>query len=325
MTWEVWHDGTRWAELEMGMPGEHNALNATAAAALALHRGVPMKAIATALREFKSVKRRLEVRAEVGGVTIIEDFAHHPTAIRETLKTLRAVYPQARLWAILEPRSNTLRRKVLAGELVASLQNADRALHRGQEGDGLPGFLRLFSRKGIERQVFHQILQPPGAVLCLIQQSHRAGVQVRAAAASYEFGIVRDGTERLLQIVDSKIYKLLQVLIGTNENLVGQPEFRIDLLQCVVLHCETIRQGRFGGRLEIESDSGFWHFQIAPWIILEGRWQASPFCRPEPHTAKTGQSTETLSRDEQRPEVFQYNNPDAVPGTSIPLFPAGSR
>jgi UDP-N-acetylmuramate: L-alanyl-gamma-D-glutamyl-meso-diaminopimelate ligase len=131
MTWEVWREGARWAEFEMTLAGEHNALNATAAAALAFHRGVPVEAIATALREFKSVKRRLEVRAEIDGITIIEDFAHHPTAIRETLKTLRAVYPQARLWAVLEPRSNTLRRKVLAGELVASLRHADRAVLAG--------------------------------------------------------------------------------------------------------------------------------------------------------------------------------------------------
>jgi UDP-N-acetylmuramate: L-alanyl-gamma-D-glutamyl-meso-diaminopimelate ligase len=131
MKWEVWREGARWAELEMGLAGEHNALNATAAAALAFHRGISVDAIATAMREFKSVKRRLEVRAEIGGVTIIEDFAHHPTAIRETLKTLRAVYPQARLWAVLEPRSNTLRRKVLAGELVASLRNADRVVLAG--------------------------------------------------------------------------------------------------------------------------------------------------------------------------------------------------
>ena len=80
---------------------------------------------------FKSVKRRLEVRAEVGGVTVIEDFAHHPTAIRETLRALRAVYPSARLWAVLEPRSNTLRRKVLEADLVASLRMADHVVLAG--------------------------------------------------------------------------------------------------------------------------------------------------------------------------------------------------
>jgi UDP-N-acetylmuramate: L-alanyl-gamma-D-glutamyl-meso-diaminopimelate ligase len=129
--WEVWRGGALWAELHMSLAGEHNALNATAAAALAFGQGVSKAAIQAALAAFKSVKRRLEVRAEIGGVTVIEDFAHHPTAIRETLRALRSVYPSRRLWAILEPRSNTLRRKVLAGDLVASLRLADRVAIAG--------------------------------------------------------------------------------------------------------------------------------------------------------------------------------------------------
>ena len=129
--WDVWRDGARWAELEMRMAGEHNALNATAAAALAAGQGICKEAIREALASFKSVKRRLEVRAQIGGVTIIEDFAHHPTAIRETLRTLHSVYPHSRLWAVLEPRSNTLRRKVLEGEIVESLRLADRVILAG--------------------------------------------------------------------------------------------------------------------------------------------------------------------------------------------------
>ncbi len=129
--WEVWHDGVLWAELEMAMAGEHNALNATAAAALASGQGVEKHAISEALKTFKSVKRRLEVRAEIAGITVIEDFAHHPTAIRETLRALRAVYPKSRLWAVLEPRSNTLRRKVLEADLVASLRLADHVVLAG--------------------------------------------------------------------------------------------------------------------------------------------------------------------------------------------------
>ena len=129
--WEVWHGGALWAELEMQMAGEHNALNATAAAALAFGQGVGKEAIQAALASFKSVKRRLEVRAEIAGITVIEDFAHHPTAIRETLRALRSVYPQSRLWAVLEPRSNTLRRKVLEADLVESLRLADRVVLAG--------------------------------------------------------------------------------------------------------------------------------------------------------------------------------------------------
>jgi UDP-N-acetylmuramate: L-alanyl-gamma-D-glutamyl-meso-diaminopimelate ligase len=129
--WEVHRDGAFWAEFTMHLAGEHNVLNATAAAALAAGQGIQKESIAAALATFKSVKRRLEVRDQIDGITLIEDFAHHPTAIRETLRALRSVYPQARLWAVLEPRSNTLRRKVLADELVASLRLADRVVLAG--------------------------------------------------------------------------------------------------------------------------------------------------------------------------------------------------
>lgn len=129
--WEIRHGGSVWGDAAMRLAGEHNALNATAAAALAAGQGVAKESILGALASFKSVKRRLEVRAEIGGITIIDDFAHHPTAIRETLRALRAIYPQGRLWAVLEPRSNTLRRKVLEQELVGSLRLADHVILAG--------------------------------------------------------------------------------------------------------------------------------------------------------------------------------------------------
>ena len=123
--WTVHRRGEFFAELTLPMAGEHNALNATAAAALAAGQGVTVSAIVEALATFRSVKRRLEVRAEVAGVTIIDDFAHHPTAIRETLRALRGAYAGRRIWAVLEPRSNTLRRNVFAEALVESLALAD--------------------------------------------------------------------------------------------------------------------------------------------------------------------------------------------------------
>ncbi len=123
--WALLRRDERFAELSLPMAGEHNAMNATAAAALAAGQGVPVEAIRAALATFKSVKRRLEVRAEVAGVTIVDDFAHHPTAIRETLRALRECYPGQRLWAVLEPRSNTLRRNVFEAELIDSLALAD--------------------------------------------------------------------------------------------------------------------------------------------------------------------------------------------------------
>jgi UDP-N-acetylmuramate: L-alanyl-gamma-D-glutamyl-meso-diaminopimelate ligase len=124
-SWSVFHNGALWAELEFPLAGEYNVWNATAAAALAANYGIPAEVIADALKTFKSVKRRLEVKAEVNGITIIDDFAHHPTAIAVTLQALRARYPGRRLWAILEPRSNTLRRNVFQPQLVKSLSLAD--------------------------------------------------------------------------------------------------------------------------------------------------------------------------------------------------------
>ncbi len=92
---------------------------------MAFSLGASVESISEALRGFKSVKRRLEVIAEVDGITIVDDFAHHPTAIAATLKAVRTRYPGRRLWAIFEPRSNTLRRKVFEKELVGSLSAAD--------------------------------------------------------------------------------------------------------------------------------------------------------------------------------------------------------
>jgi UDP-N-acetylmuramate: L-alanyl-gamma-D-glutamyl-meso-diaminopimelate ligase len=127
-TWTVIHHGERWMDFESSLAGEYNVLNATAAAAMASGYGIARETIYAAFKTFKSVKRRLEVKAEVNGVTIIDDFAHHPTAIRGTLTALRERYPGARLWAVFEPRSNTLRRKVFEHELVDSLAIADQVV-----------------------------------------------------------------------------------------------------------------------------------------------------------------------------------------------------
>ena len=126
--WTVLRDGKLFADFEFALAGEYNVLNATAAAALAHAYGIPAETIAAALRGFLSVKRRLEVRAEVDGITVIDDFAHHPTAIGATLEALRGRYAGRRLWAILEPRSNTLRRNVFQRELVESLSRADQVI-----------------------------------------------------------------------------------------------------------------------------------------------------------------------------------------------------
>jgi UDP-N-acetylmuramate: L-alanyl-gamma-D-glutamyl-meso-diaminopimelate ligase len=124
-SWSLLEKGEHWADFEFALGGEYNVWNASAAAALAAGYGISKEQIRGALKSFKSVRRRLEVKAQVNGITIIDDFAHHPTAIAGTLTALRSRYPGARLWAILEPRSNTLRRNVLQHELAKSLALAD--------------------------------------------------------------------------------------------------------------------------------------------------------------------------------------------------------
>jgi UDP-N-acetylmuramate: L-alanyl-gamma-D-glutamyl-meso-diaminopimelate ligase len=146
--WKIFRSGKEWLQITLPMPGEHNALNATAAAALAAGQGIEPVSITEALSTFQSVKRRLEVRAVAAGVTIIDDFAHHPTAIRETLKALRAAYPAQKLWAVLEPRSNTLRRNVFERELVDSLALADGIVVAGVfKSESIPEAERMHPEK----------------------------------------------------------------------------------------------------------------------------------------------------------------------------------
>jgi UDP-N-acetylmuramate: L-alanyl-gamma-D-glutamyl-meso-diaminopimelate ligase len=127
-SWSVLRDGKLWADFEFPLGGEYNVWNATAAAALAVSYDISKEVIAQALKTFRSVKRRLEVKAEVNGITIIDDFAHHPTAIEQTIHALRSRYPQSRLWVVLEPRSNTMRRNVLQDALARSLALADQVV-----------------------------------------------------------------------------------------------------------------------------------------------------------------------------------------------------
>ena len=113
------------ATFDSPLIGEFNVRNAAMAAVGARFYGVTPEVIQTALTSFEGIARRLEVRGKERGVTVIDDFGHHPTAIRETLSALRRRYPGQRLWAIFEPRSNTTRRAVFQHELPQALQLAD--------------------------------------------------------------------------------------------------------------------------------------------------------------------------------------------------------
>ena len=112
--------------VDWGLVGEHNRLNALAAIAAARHAGVPAAIACEALARFENVKRRLEIRGTMRGVTVYDDFAHHPTAIATTLAGLRSKVGAARILAVLEPRSNTMKLGVMKAQLPASLETADR-------------------------------------------------------------------------------------------------------------------------------------------------------------------------------------------------------
>ncbi|KIO50341.1 UDP-N-acetylmuramate:L-alanyl-gamma-D-glutamyl-meso-diaminopimelate ligase [Nitrosospira sp. NpAV] len=105
--------------------GEHNRMNALAALAAARHAGVPVNMAIAALTQFKNVKRRMEVRGEINGITVYDDFAHHPTAIRTTLEGLRDTVRGTRIIAVLEPRSNTMKMGIWKDSLADSLAVAD--------------------------------------------------------------------------------------------------------------------------------------------------------------------------------------------------------
>ncbi len=131
---ELVRDGVVVARPEAPFHGRHNVANALAAIAVLESRGVPIGEIVAALPRYAGVKRRQEVRGEVDGVTVIDDFAHHPTAVRETLAAMRARYPGRRVIAVFEPRSNTSRRTVFQKRLRAGLRRCGSGRRRRGPG-----------------------------------------------------------------------------------------------------------------------------------------------------------------------------------------------
>jgi UDP-N-acetylmuramate: L-alanyl-gamma-D-glutamyl-meso-diaminopimelate ligase len=124
-SFDVFFEGGPRGTVQWELLGEHNEHNALAALAAARHAGVPVATGIQALAEFRNVKRRLELRGTVNGVTVYDDFAHHPTAIQTTIAGLRSKVGKARILAVLEPRSNTMKMGVMKDALPASLVGAD--------------------------------------------------------------------------------------------------------------------------------------------------------------------------------------------------------
>ncbi len=118
-------DGAKFADITLAMSGEYNVRNALAVIAAATEQGLTPSEIVSGLATFLGVRRRMEVKGEVGGVVVIDDFAHHPTAIAETLRAVRQRYPGRRVWCVLEPRSWSLRRNVFQDKLATAFDQAD--------------------------------------------------------------------------------------------------------------------------------------------------------------------------------------------------------
>jgi UDP-N-acetylmuramate: L-alanyl-gamma-D-glutamyl-meso-diaminopimelate ligase len=121
----VAHRGKLHASVRLPLLGRHNVLNALAAMAIADGRGIPADEVVRALASFRGVARRMTVRGEAAGVTVVDDFAHHPTAIAATIEGARSRWPGQRLWVAFEPRSNTMRRRVFEDPLADALGTAD--------------------------------------------------------------------------------------------------------------------------------------------------------------------------------------------------------
>ena len=119
--------------LSLPMSGYHNLENAAGVYAAASALGLSHEQIARGFETFKGVKRRQEIRADIGGIVVMDDFAHHPTAVRETIEGIRQRWPERRLWAVFEPRSNTSRRNIHQDEYVTALAGADLATIREPE------------------------------------------------------------------------------------------------------------------------------------------------------------------------------------------------
>ena len=138
-------------KFEIPMIGEFNVRNAAMAVSAAHFYNVPSDAIRKALMTFTGIRRRQEVRGEAGGVTVIDDFGHHPTAIAQTLEGLRVKYPKGKLWAVFEPRSNTTRRAVFQDVLPKAFAGADGVvLAKVARMDQLPENERLNPQKVVD-------------------------------------------------------------------------------------------------------------------------------------------------------------------------------
>ena len=143
MQFRAQHGGRSLGTFFVPLAGEHNVRNALAAMAVATEVGVPVETMREGLRRFEGVRRRLEVVGERRGVTVYDDFAHHPTAVRETLAAVRAAHPQRRIWAVFEPRSASSCRRVFQADFARAFDAASETIIAGVFRATLPDGERL--------------------------------------------------------------------------------------------------------------------------------------------------------------------------------------
>jgi len=139
--------------VEIPMLGEYNARNALAAIIVSQIIGMELGKTTEYLAAFRSVKRRQEVRAQKGGVVLIEDFAHHPTAVGQTVDAIREAFPAARLWAVFEPRSNTSRRKVFQQEYIQAFKRADYVVLKNVQARAIDTGVELIDVKTLSDEI----------------------------------------------------------------------------------------------------------------------------------------------------------------------------
>ena len=192
----VWRGDERMARVRMPLFGRHNVENALGATAICSGLGIDDELISDALAAYKGVRRRQELRGEEGGVLVFEDFAHHPTAVRETLAAFRARYPDYKLWAVFEPRTNTSRRRFFEEAYVGALALADRAILAGvyRAGD-IPKDERLRPERVVEeirgREVDAWALAGPDEIIEHIVR-RRTGRDVVVIMSNGAFGGIWD-------------------------------------------------------------------------------------------------------------------------------------
>src|SRR5450830_1137922 len=179
---DIAFEGVPQGTLRWSLSGEHNRMNALAAIAAARHVGVPAAQAIAALEKFENVKRRMELRGRVNGVAVYDDFAHHPTAIATTVAGLRKTIGAARILAVLEPRSNTMKLGTMKEALPASLSEADLVFGFGAKGSGQDGdknalgwdLAQALSPLGNKAQAFDDL----AALVAAVKQAARPGDQV---------------------------------------------------------------------------------------------------------------------------------------------------